>query len=110
MGGTLYRVTSRSCSRCPTGQRHENEHLGLWVGPRGRQAVFQVSAQPLRNTVCPVLAEPPPGARHLGSGLILRPPSAQWVGIYTVVGGSGPVFSLLLPVLVPFSTFPPGRR
>lgn len=109
VGGTLYRVTSRSCSRCPTGQGRENEHLALgW--PQGEAGSLQVSAQPLRNTVRPVLAGLSPGACHLASGLILHPPSAQWVGIYTVVGGSGPVFSLLLPVRVLFSTFPPERQ
>ena len=68
------------------------------------------SARPPRTAVYPVRARPSPGARTPGSGLILRPPSARWVGIYTAVGGSGPVFSLLLPVLVPSSAFPPGRR
>lgn len=50
------------------------------------------------------------GAHHLGSGLSLHLPAAQWVGIYTAVGESGPVFSSLLPVLVLFSTFLPGRQ
>lgn len=109
MGGTLYRVTSRSCSRCPTGQRCEDEHTELWAGPRGRQAASG-EVPCLSGTVCPVPAEPSPGARHLGSGLSLHPPSAPWVGIYTAVGGSGPVFSLLLPVLALSSAFPPGRR
>lgn len=108
MGGTLYRVTSRSCSWCPTGQRQE-EHTELWAGPRGRQAASGY-VPCLSGTVCPVPAEPSPGACHLGSGLSLHPPSAPWVGIYTAVGGSGLVFSLLLPVLALSLAFPPGQQ
>lgn len=103
-------MTLRSCSWCPTGRRRENELSGLWVGPGGQAGSFQGSAQPLRNTVCPVLEEPSPRARHLGSGLSLRLPSARWVRTYTAVGGSGPAFSLLLPVLVLSSAFPLGQR
>lgn len=110
MGGTLYRVTSRSCSRCRTGRRRENTLSGLRAGPRGPAGGFQGSARPLRSTVCPVLTEPSPRARRLGSGLSLRPPSARWVRTYTAVGGSGPASSLLLPVLVLSSAFPPGQR
>lgn len=78
--------------------------------PQGEAGSSPGSVQPPRTAVRPVRAQPSPGARNPGSGLILHPPSARWVGIYTAVGGSGPVFSLLLPVLVPSLAFPPGRR
>lgn len=65
---------------------------------------------PASEEHCPVPAEPSPGACHLGSGLSLHLPSARWVGIYTAVGGSGPVFSLLLLALALSSAFLPGRR
>lgn len=78
--------------------------------PQGEGGQFQGGARPLRTAVHPVLARPAPWVRPLGSGLSLRPPSARWVGIYTAVGGSGLVFSLLLPVLALSSAFPPGRR
>lgn len=78
--------------------------------PQGEAGSSPGSARPPRTAVRAVRARLSPGARNPGSGLILRPPSARWVGIYTAVGGSGPVFSLLLPVLVPSSAFPPGRR
>lgn len=73
----------------------------------GEAGSFQVSPS-FSGTL--FVAKSFPGARHLGSGLSLHPPAAQWVGIYTAVGGSGPVFSSLLPVLVLFSTSLPGRQ
>lgn len=90
-------------------ERREPKRSGPGLAPGGGGRCLG-SARPPRTAVCPVRARPSPGARTPGSGLILRPLSAQWVGIYTAVGGSGPVFSLLLPILVPSSAFPPGRR
>lgn len=106
MGGT--HCTVRHHDHAAGARRHSGGSRSA-QGPGSPQGEAS-SPRPPRTTVRPVRARPSPGARTPGSGLILRPPSARWVGIYTVVGGSGPVFSLLLPVLVPSSAFPPGRR